>query len=157
MAAIAAVLTTALALPLAVLAREALGSRSIAAVIAGSGEAIANSLRLATVGASAVVGIALWLGYARARTTGRVGQLVDVALVVLFAVPGTLVGVGLIGIWNRPGPLGGAVWDRRDARAGLPRAPSPSRGPRPRRQRPHGARVARRSGGRQAALDGCGP
>ena len=106
MAAIAAVLTTALALPLALLVREALGSRSITAVLAGSGVAIVNSLRLATVGASAIVGIALWLGYARARTTGRVGQLADVTLVVLFAMPGTLVGVGLIGVWNRPGPLG---------------------------------------------------
>ena len=36
----------------------------------------------------------------------RIGQLADVALVVLFAVPGTLLGVGLIGVWNRPGPLG---------------------------------------------------
>jgi iron(III) transport system permease protein len=30
----------------------------------------------------------------------------DVALVALFAVPSTIVGVGLIGLWNRPGPLG---------------------------------------------------
>ncbi len=106
LAVMAVVLVAALALPIAVLAREALGSRSIAAVIGGSGEAIANSLRLATLGASAVVGIATWLGYARARTTGRAGQLVDIGLVVLFAVPGTLVGVGLIAVWNRPGPLG---------------------------------------------------
>ena len=48
----------------------------------------------------------MWLGYARARTIGRVGQLADVTLVVLFAMPGTLVGVGLIWVWNRPGPLG---------------------------------------------------
>ena len=33
-------------------------------------------------------------------------ELADVALVVLFAMPGTLIGVGLIGVWNRPGPLG---------------------------------------------------
>lgn len=106
LAMIVAVLAVALALPIAVLAREALGSRSAVAAIAGSGEAIANSLRLSTIGASAIVGIALWLGYARARWTGRGGQLVDIALVVLFAIPGTLVGVGLIDAWNRPGPLG---------------------------------------------------
>ncbi len=106
LAAIASVLVMALALPIAALAREALSSRSITAVIDGSGEAIANSLRLAALGASAVVGIAVWLGYARARTTGRVGALADIGLVVLFAVPGTLVGVGLIEVWNRPGPLG---------------------------------------------------
>ena len=106
LASIGLVLVTALALPIAVLVREALSSRSIAAVIGGSGEAIANSVRLATLGASAVVGIAMWLGYARARTTSRAGRLADIGLVVLFAVPGTLLGVGLIGVWNRPGPLG---------------------------------------------------
>ena len=106
LAGITVVLVTALGLPMAVLAREALNSRSIVAVIGGSGEAIANSLRLATLGASAVIGIALWLGYARARASGRVGRLTDIGLVVLFAVPGTLVGVGLIDVWNRPGPLG---------------------------------------------------
>jgi iron(III) transport system permease protein len=100
------VLVTALGLPIAVLAREASTSRSIVAVIGGSGEAIVNSLRLATLGASAVVGIAMWLGYARARASGRVGRLADIGLVVLFAVPSTLVGVGLIDVWNRQGPLG---------------------------------------------------
>jgi iron(III) transport system permease protein len=101
-----AILGIALALPIAVLVREALVSHSIGAVIAGSGEAIANSLRLSAVGASAVVGIAVWLGYARSRTTSRRGRLADIALIALFAVPGTLVGVGLIHLWNRPGPLG---------------------------------------------------
>jgi iron(III) transport system permease protein len=106
LAGIAVVLVTTLGLPIAVLAREALNSRSILAVVGGSGDAIANSVRLATLGASAVVGIAIWLGYARARASGRVAHLADIGLVVLFAVPGTLVGVGLIDAWNRPGPLG---------------------------------------------------
>ena len=106
MAAVAAILLIALALPLGVLAWEALSSPSVVSVIAGSGTAIANSLRLATIGASLIVGIAACLGYARARTIGRAGQFVDVGLVVLFAVPATLVGVGLIGVWNRAGPLG---------------------------------------------------
>jgi iron(III) transport system permease protein len=106
MAALTVVLGAALALPVGLLGREALGSRSIATAVAGSGTAIANSLRLAAIGAAVVVGVAMWLGHARARTHGRVGQLADVALVVLFATPGTLIGVGLISVWNRPGPLG---------------------------------------------------
>ena len=106
LAGITVVLVIALGLPIAVLAREALSSQSIVAVIDGSGEAIANSLRLAVLGASAVVGIAMWLGYARARATSGLGHLADVGLVVLFAVPGTLIGVGLIDVWNRAGPLG---------------------------------------------------
>jgi iron(III) transport system permease protein len=103
-----AVVTVAIALgiPLMVLVREALGAESLRVVLEGSGRAIANSLLLATIGATAVVGLAVWLGYARARARGRLGQLADVLFVVAFAVPSTIVGVGLIGLWNRPGPLG---------------------------------------------------
>ena len=101
-----AVLTVALGFPLVVLMREALGAQSWRAVLEGSGEAIANSLLLATAGATAVVSVAVWLGYARARAHGRVGQLADVLFLVVFAVPSTIVGVGLIGLWNRPGVLG---------------------------------------------------
>jgi iron(III) transport system permease protein len=99
------VLTAALGVPVAVLVREALGARSLTEVLAGSETAIANSLMLAAAGATAVVGVAVWIGYARARAR-RMGQIADVLFVVLFAVPSTVVGVGLIGLWNRPGPLG---------------------------------------------------
>jgi iron(III) transport system permease protein len=104
----AAIATVAIALgiPLTVLMREALGAESLRAVVDGSGRAIANSVVLATIGATAVVSLAVWLGYARARARGRLGQLADVLFVVAFAVPSTIVGVGLIGVWNRPGLVG---------------------------------------------------
>jgi iron(III) transport system permease protein len=90
----------------AILTGEALGARSLSVVLAGSGRAIANSLLLATIGATAVVGVAVCLGYARARAGGRLGRASDILFIVLFAVPSTLVGVGLIGLWNRAGLLG---------------------------------------------------
>lgn len=107
-AAIAAIVVVivALGVPLVVLLREAMGAPSWSAVVSGSGNAIANSLLLASVGATAVVSLAVWLGYARARARGRIGQAVDVLLLVVFAVPSTIVGVGLIGLWNRTGVLG---------------------------------------------------
>ena len=105
LASVVAVILVALVLPVAVLAREASGTRLFLTVIE-SDEAIVNSLVLSTVGATAVIGLAIWIGYARARARRSVGRAVDVLLVVLFAVPGTVVGVGLIGFWNRPGPLG---------------------------------------------------
>jgi iron(III) transport system permease protein len=74
--------------------------------VVASGEAIVNSLVLAAAGATAVVVLAVWIGYGRARAQPRLGCLVDVLLVVLFALPSTVAGVGLIGLWNRPGPLG---------------------------------------------------
>jgi iron(III) transport system permease protein len=101
-----ATVAIALGIPLMVLVREALGAESLRAVVDGSGRAIANSLVLAAIGATAVVSLAVWLGYARARARGHLGQLADVLFVVAFAVPSTIVGVGLIGVWNRPGPLG---------------------------------------------------
>jgi iron(III) transport system permease protein len=96
----------ALGLPVIVLAREALRAESLPAIVQGSGSAIVNSLLLATIGATAVVGLAVWLGYARARALGRFGQFADIVFVVAFAVPSTIVGVGLIGLWNRPGFVG---------------------------------------------------
>jgi iron(III) transport system permease protein len=100
------VLTIALVLPLAVLTREALAIPSFAAILQGSREAIRNSLALSALGATAVALIAVWLGYARARTGHRLGFVADVLFVVMFAIPSTIVGVGLIGLWNRVGIIG---------------------------------------------------
>ena len=93
-------------IPLIVLVAEAQGTESLRAVFEGSGPAIVNSLLLATTGATAIVIVAAWLGYARARAGARVGRVADTLFVVVFAVPGTIVGVGLIGLWNRPGIFG---------------------------------------------------
>jgi iron(III) transport system permease protein len=100
------VLTLGLGLPLSMLIREASGARSLSVAFGGAGDAIANSLILATVGATAVVSVAFWIGYARARAWPRLGQVADVLFVVVFAVPSTVIGVGLIGLWNRTGPFG---------------------------------------------------
>lgn len=100
------VVSASIGLPMLILVREALAARSVAAVVAGSGDAIVNSLMLASAGATGVVAVAVWLGYARARARGRIGQAADNLFIVLFAVPSTIVGVGLIGLWNRSGPFG---------------------------------------------------
>jgi iron(III) transport system permease protein len=105
-AAIVAVVIVAVGLPIAILLREALGARSVTAALGGSGRAIANSLVLAASGATVIVAVAIWLGYARARAGRRLGYAADILFVVVFAVPSTVVGVALIGMWNRPGVLG---------------------------------------------------
>ena len=98
--------TVSVALPVAIVTREALGSRAIAPAITGSVDAIANSLILASAGATLIVALAVCLGYAQARARRRFRISGQAVLVALFAVPSTIVGVGLIGLWNRPGPLG---------------------------------------------------
>lgn len=104
--AILLVVAAAVALPILILGREALAARSLGAALAGSVNATVRSLLLSAVGATLVVAVALWLGYVQARAgrAFRIGS--QVVLVALFAVPSTIVGVGLIGLWNRSGPLG---------------------------------------------------
>jgi iron(III) transport system permease protein len=104
--AVACVVMAALLLPIAILAREARHVSSWASVVTGSGAAIRNSLTLAGVGATSVCALAFWLGYGRARATRVAGMAADVLFIVLFAVPGTIVGVALIGLWNRAGVAG---------------------------------------------------
>jgi iron(III) transport system permease protein len=103
---IAIVILTTLLVPLAALSLEAARATSIASVLRGSGEAVMTSLLSGAAGATAVTALAAILGYARARTTPRAGAALDVLWLILFAVPSTVVGVGLIGVWNRPGLLG---------------------------------------------------
>jgi iron(III) transport system permease protein len=96
------VIATAVGLPLVSLVTEAVSARSVSAIVAGSREAIASSLLLAALGATLVVAVAAWIGYAQARA-GRRWRLATQALCIsLFAVPSTIVGIGLIGLWNRP-------------------------------------------------------
>jgi len=99
----ACVAGVALILPLTALTVEALHARSWAVILEGSGAAVTNSLLLASVGATLTISVGVWLGYARARARRWSGIAADVVFVVLFAVPSTVVGVGLIGLWNRPG------------------------------------------------------
>lgn len=98
------VLLVRVCLPLLMLAWEAASLSRFIAAFKDSGDAVLNSLALSAVGATLAVALALLPGYARARMQSRpVAQLFDLLFITLFAVPGTVVGVGLIGLWNRPG------------------------------------------------------
>lgn len=92
-------------MPLLVLALEAGQFSRIIAAARGAGVSITNSLVLSSIGATLIVAVAVFLGYSRARSRTRMRGVVDLAWIVIFAVPSTVIGVGLIGLWNRPGPL----------------------------------------------------
>jgi iron(III) transport system permease protein len=89
--------------PLVALAREAGQLQRIISAAAQSRTAISNSLWLAIFGATMATILGALLGYGRARAQTRLRGLTDVVMIVIFAVPSTVVGVGLIGLWNRPG------------------------------------------------------
>jgi iron(III) transport system permease protein len=104
------VLLVSVCLPVLALAGEAATLSRIAAALRDSGGAVFNSLVLSSVGATLAVALALLPGYARARMhSPAAARLFDLLFITLFAVPGTVVGVGLIGLWNRPG-LAGAIY-----------------------------------------------
>lgn len=93
----------ACSLPFLALLTEAFGVRNLSGVVLGSGAAIANSLLLSAAGATLVMTVSVILGYARGRAKTNWNWLADVVFVVVFAVPSTVVGVGIIGLWNRSG------------------------------------------------------
>ncbi|MBX3295858.1 MAG: iron ABC transporter permease [Acidobacteria bacterium] len=90
-------------LPAVVLLSEAFRIRNLSSVVLESGAAIANSLLLSAIGATLVIAVSVILGYARGRAGTNWNWLADVVFVVIFAVPSTVVGVGIIGLWNRGG------------------------------------------------------
>jgi iron(III) transport system permease protein len=100
---IAIALTVSVFLPIGVLVVEAGGLADAASAAGASTAAITNSVVLSLSAAVLAVPLGLLLGYGRARTRNRTAGLGDIALVAAFAAPSTVLGVGLIGIWNRPG------------------------------------------------------
>jgi iron(III) transport system permease protein len=100
-------LASCVLMPLLALAIEAGQVSRILAAARAAGGSIINSLVLASAGATLIVAVAVFLGYGRARSRTGLGGVADLVLITIFAVPSTVVGVGLIGLWNRPGPLGG--------------------------------------------------
>ena len=91
--------------PLLALAREAASLSRFAAAFDDSDGAMTSSLVLSSAGATLAVALALLPAYACARMKSRRGAtLAGLLFIVLFAVPGTVIGIGLIGLWNRPGP-----------------------------------------------------
>jgi len=106
LAIIVCVIVVAVLIPLAVLAVEAQRAASIVRAVQASQRAVINSLGLATIGATMVTAVATFLAYARVRAAHRTGTVADILMIFLFTVPSTVIGVGLIGLWNRAGPLG---------------------------------------------------
>ena len=103
---IAAVVFASTLLPVSALLIETTGINRIASAASTSGEAIANSLWLAFTGATLIVALAVVLGYGRTRARNRLRTFFDPAFILLFAVPSTVVGIGIIGLWNRDGVMG---------------------------------------------------
>jgi iron(III) transport system permease protein len=89
--------------PFAALAVRAGGAGSYRLALRGAGTSIGRSLWMAAVAATVILALALLLAYLVERTRARRRDGIDTALLLLFAAPGTVLGVGLILVWNRDG------------------------------------------------------
>lgn len=101
-----ALFTMLVLLPLLSLCFEVGKVERIILAVKDSTSAITNSLVFSVISATFVVFIAVLLGYGRGRSNKGLGSFVDLTLITLFAIPGTVLGIGLIEIWNRPGFMG---------------------------------------------------
>jgi iron(III) transport system permease protein len=88
--------------PLAGLAREAGGLASYASALRGAWPSIAGSVWMAASAATLMLAAGSLLAYLIARGA-RLQRTWDTALLLLFATPGTVLGVALILFWNRRG------------------------------------------------------
>jgi iron(III) transport system permease protein len=95
----------AFGVPIGVIAFEAQPGRAPFSDSA-SIDAIGNGLFWSAAAATVVVVFGALLGYWRTKVTALPAHLTEALWMTLFAVPATVVGIGIIGLWNRPGLLG---------------------------------------------------
>ena len=93
------------AVPAGLLAAEAGAGRSLF-TDALSIQAVGNGLLWSAVAATVVVLIGSLLGYWRVKAHRSAARLADALWIALFALPATVAGIGIIGLWNRAGVLG---------------------------------------------------
>jgi iron(III) transport system permease protein len=96
---------TAATLPVVVIGTEARYGRASFAD-AASIAAVANGLFWSTSAATVVVIVGTLLGYWRTKASPLPAHLAEMVWIALFAVPATIAGIGIIGLWNQPGVLG---------------------------------------------------
>ena len=104
-AVLAGALWTSLAgLPLAALLMRSADASAYAETLAGAGASLGRSFFIAALGASLILLFGLLIAYG--RSTGALWQGSEMLTLFLFALPGPVLGIGLISLWNRPATNG---------------------------------------------------
>jgi iron(III) transport system permease protein len=91
----------AVLLPLGALAITSRTPSAYLEALTGSGRSIANSFLAASLGATAITVLGWFLAYRIERSGRKRRQTLDSLLILLLTLPGTVLGVGLILLWNR--------------------------------------------------------
>lgn len=89
-------------LPLLVLVLQSMSFNAYARGVDLAGDSLIRSLSYAAVGASMLIAIGFFYGYLIHNRSLFLWQSMDSLTLFLFALPGTLIGIGLVLLWNRP-------------------------------------------------------
>jgi iron(III) transport system permease protein len=89
-------------LPLSMLAAQSFSYAAYAEAFTRATDSLLRSAALAIVGAMALTVVGFLCGYLIHDRTLPLWRGVDVLGLFLFALPGTVIGIGLIGLWNTP-------------------------------------------------------
>jgi iron(III) transport system permease protein len=102
------VCVTTLLLPLGALVVRAGSVEAIRQAIGHGGPSLLRSVLYAGTGATLLTAVGFLLGYLVHHKASSVWRAVDSLTLFLFALPGTVLGIGLAAMWNRP--VVGAVY-----------------------------------------------
>jgi iron(III) transport system permease protein len=89
-------------LPLGSLLYRASAPGALAEAFRAAAPSLWRSLQYAAGGATVLLALGLGLGYAIRTRVRPAGQLADALGLFLFTLPGTVIGMGLVLLWNRP-------------------------------------------------------
>jgi iron(III) transport system permease protein len=91
-----------LALPLAALLVQSSSGQAFIEAFSRASDSIARSLVFAVVGTTLLTTLGFFCGYSIYDRSSPLWRSVDAVALFLFALPGTVIGIGLISLWNTP-------------------------------------------------------
>jgi iron(III) transport system permease protein len=91
------------ALPLASLAFRAAAPGAVSSALDAGGAPLVRSVAYALTGATLLTVVGFLLGYTIQRRIIARWRTIDTLTILVFAMPSTVMGVGLVTLWNRPG------------------------------------------------------
>ena len=89
-----------IALPMGILLVKSFSLSAYNEAFTRSIDSIIRSLLYASIGATCLVALGFFLGYLLERKAFRFSYAADSMAIFLFALPGTVIGIGLISLWN---------------------------------------------------------
>ena len=97
-----ALATGLVVLPVGALVVQSHSLETYGAALARAGDSILRSVAFAAIAATSLTGLGFFWGYLAERRTLSIWWINEWLALLLLALPGSVIGVGLIGLWNHP-------------------------------------------------------